>query len=447
MIANANANANAKAIAIGVLAFTVLGACKYFGRDRSPAPASDYVVAAVRELGKGNFDAAEDILLHSRARFPTDEVSLRWLAELNLMRWRDDAALDLLLELTLAERVTTVSRRELKGQVGDLLFRLGKYGESASYLRSGSEGEAAEQRRAKAFVTLGLPYVRGELEIEPTALRLIDGIWPAMLCQFGGKDRVCVLDTGSSMSAFAATMARDVGATDVSKFGLIGDSLGRRHFASIAIMPRLAFGDVELGPIPVLILDDERLSVRDLSVGPSNPPMGIIGLDVLSRFRFILDMSQNLAWLDPPRELHDRNTEPCLAVEGCLALPVRVDGVTMWFILDTAASHSSLTKRGLADLPGGDRRATPDYRSLKSLGDSFVSKKVTGVVVQTSAVKFTGIEFPIVDRVTVGIFPVHGVFGVDLLRHCRMTLDGGRILLEQVASLPAPKKGDVPGPR
>ena len=108
----------------------------------------------------------------------------------------------------------------------------------------------------------------------------------------------------------------------------------------------------------------------------------------------------------------------------------------MWFILDTAASHSSLTKRGLEDLPGGARRATPDYRSLNSLGGAFLSKKVTGVVVQTSAVKFTGIEFPIVDRTNFGTFPVHGVLGVDLLRHCRLTLDGSRILLEQVASPP-----------
>ena len=78
----------------------------------------------------------------------------------------------------------------------------------------------------------------------------------------------------------------------------------------------------------------------------------------------------------------------------------------MWFILDTAASHSSLTTRGLHDLPGGDRRATADLRSLKSLGGTFLSKKVTGLVVQTSAVKFTGIEFPVIDRVNPASIPV-----------------------------------------
>jgi hypothetical protein len=436
-----------RVLMLGVVVFAALGACKYWGKEPNPAPASDYVMAAVRELGKGNFDEAEDILLRSRERFPDDEVSLRWLAELDLMRWRDNSALDYLVELTRADRVETVSYRELKGQIGDLLFRLGKYGESANYLRAGQVGEAEQQRKAKAFVTLGLPYVRGDLEIEPTRLRLFGGIWPSMLCTFGKKDRLCVLDTGSSMSAFADSMARDVGVTDMSTFGLVSDSLGRKHSASIGIMPRFAIGGVELGPLPVLVLDDDRLSLRNLSGGLDNPLMGIIGIDVLSRFRFILDMSQQVALLERPRELLDRNTEPCLAVEGCLAMPVRVDGVTMWFILDTAASHSSLTKRGLADLPGGDRRATPDYRSLKSLGESFVSKKVSGVVVQTSAVKFTGIDFPVVDRVSVGVFPVHGVLGVDLLRHCRMTLDGGRILLEQVASVPARKKGESRQPR
>ena len=116
-------------------------------------------------------------------------------------------------------------------------------------------------------------------------------------------------------------------------------------------------------------------------------------------------------------------------------MPLQLDGVRMWFIVDTAASHSSLTQRGLEVLPGGDHRPTPDYRQPKSLGGrSFISRKVTGLVLQTSAVKFTGVELPIVERLSAGPFPVHGVLGADLLRHCRMTLDRGAILLEQVGS-------------
>ena len=55
-----------------------------------------------------------------------------------------------------------------------------------------------------------------------------------------------------------------------------------------------------------------------------------------------------------------------------------------------------------------------------------------GVILQTSAVKFTDVVMPIVDRKNHGVFPIHGVFGIDLLRNCRMTLVRGQILLEQV---------------
>jgi hypothetical protein len=105
----------------------------------------------------------------------------------------------------------------------------------------------------------------------------------------------------------------------------------------------------------------------------------------------------------------------------------------MWFILDTAASHSSLTATGLKIVPGGERRATPDFRPKASIR-GFISRKVSGLVLQTSAVKFTGVEMPVVDRAGDPYFPIHGDLGADLLRHCRMTLESGRVLLEQISS-------------
>ena len=151
------------ALAILVILAAVSG-CQYWMREPAQATAADFVAAAVTELGKGNFDEAEDILLRSRGRYPNDEASLRWLAELNLMRWRDAAALDLLNELIRLDRLITVTRNELRGQIGDLMFRLGQYGKSAQYLRAGQVGEAGDQRKAKEYVTLGLPYVRRQPE-------------------------------------------------------------------------------------------------------------------------------------------------------------------------------------------------------------------------------------------------------------------------------------------
>ena len=71
---------------------------------------------------------------------------------------------------------------------------------------------------------------------------------------------------------------------------------------------------------------------------------------------------------------------------------------------------------------------------MKGLGERMVVRKVTGLTLQTSAVRFAEIECPVVERENVGVLPVHGVLGADLLRHCRMTLDSGRILLEQLAA-------------
>lgn len=411
------------------------GSCAAWFEEPPRSTAADYVAAAVTALRKGQFDQAEDLLFRAQGRDSADEVTLRWLAELQLMRWREDGALDLLVELTRAASLETVTEGELRGQIGDLLFRLGRWGESVSYLRSGRGADPDDPRRAKAFVTLGLPYARREFEVKPTSIPLFAETWPAMLCSFGDKDRVCILDTGSSMSALALSLAQDVGTTDICKFGEVSDSLGKRHPASIGVSPPIAIGGLSFGKLPILVLPDERLALRDETGGAAEAPMGVIGLDVLSRFRFVLDMAQRSARLEPPAELVSRSVETCLAVEGCLALPVLVDGVTMWFILDTAASHSSLTNRGLQRLPGGHRRATPDFRSLRSLGGTFLSKKVGGIILQTSGVKFTDVEMPVVDRKSHGVFPIHGVFGIDLLRNCRMTLVAGQILLEQVETV------------
>ncbi len=167
--------------------------------------------------------------------------------------------------------------------------------------------------------------------------------------------------------------------------------------------------------------------------------MAILGIDILSRFRVVLDYSSELVRLDSPGKLAELDSERCLLHEGCLVFPVRVDAVDMWFILDTAASHSSLTRAGLALLPGGDRRVVPDHRYTKSLaGRGLISRQVGNMVLQSSGVRFSGVVMPVVERTTSAAFPVHGVFGVDLLRHCRLTMDSGRIRLDQVGSLRSP---------
>ena len=112
-------------------------------------------------------------------------------------------------------------------------------------------------------------------------------------------------------------------------------------------------------------------------------------------------------------------------------VPVTIEGRHLWFILDTGASHSSLTEEGLEALPDGDRRATSSYRRVRSAGGSTVSvRTLTNLVVHVAGNRFSGVELPLVPRNTSGLFPIHGVLGADLLLLCRLTLDGGRLRLE-----------------
>lgn len=411
--------------------------CAWWIENPEVASSAEWVSAAVDELQKGRFENATDILTRARGRFPRDEAVLRWSVEVHRMQWRYREALAFLLELARKEHLRTITRREAAGQIGDLLFESGEYGRSAHFLYSGVSGPAMTHRRAKADITLALPYVRPQIAHKDVDTRLFTMTWPSVLCRLRDKDQLCILDTGSTMSILSRSVAKAVGVSDLRDFGMVRDSLGRKHGAHIGVLESLSVGGVKLSALPILVVEDERLALRDPFGGPENPPMAILGLDVLSRFRVVFDYSRESVRFERPSGLTQTHAETCLFVEGCLVFPVRVDAVDMWFILDTAASHSSLTQVGLAALPGGERRVVPDYRRPKSLaGQGFISRKVEGMVLQSSGVRFAGVEVPIVERLTSGAFPVHGVLGVDLLRHCRLTIDSGRILLEQVGSLP-----------
>ena len=408
-----------------------VGCATWVSQDTTPS-SSEYTAAAVKRLSNGNVTQAEDILLRARALFPEDELVLRWSAHVMQMQGQNLEAVDVLLTLSRFEQLETVSLAELRGQIGDLLFAAGRFGESFTYLRAGSTGGSRSHRAAKAVIIRAMPYAARPLRHGDGDVELITGPWPEMLCEFGSKTRRCLVDSGSSMSTMTESLAKDVGVTDIIEFGIVRDSLGREHKARIGALPGLTVGGVDMGPMPIIIVEDERLAMRDPFGGPDNPPEALIGLDVLSRFRVSLDLSQRLAAFRRPQGLGALKAENCLLVDGCYLLPIQVDGVRMWFILDTAASHSSLTNAGLKVLPGGERRVIPDHRPKANIRQ-FISRKVSGLVLETSRVKFTNIELPVVERAPSSEFPVHGVFGADLLQHCRMTMERGKVLLEQVA--------------
>jgi hypothetical protein len=123
----------------------------------------------------------------------------------------------------------------------------------------------------------------------------------------------------------------------------------------------------------------------------------------------------------------------CVRAEGRCLVPVVVEGARLWFVLDTGASHSSLTALGLSRIPGGDERAVPSFRRVRTVGGGLVAvKEVRDLVLRCSDARFLQVTLPVVNRGRAEVFPVHGVLGIDLLSRCRVTLDRGRARLTAV---------------
>jgi hypothetical protein len=159
-------------------------------------------------------------------------------------------------------------------------------------------------------------------------------------------------------------------------------------------------------------------------------PRGVLGLDLLAACRLTVDPERGSVALELPRGLPEGQSVQCVRADGRSLVPVLVEGVRLWFVLDTGASHSSLTTAGVERLPGGDSRAVSSFRRVRTVGGTVVAvREVRDLVLRCSEARFLGVTLPVVSRGTGSLFPVHGVIGVDLLSHCRVTLDSGRARL------------------
>ncbi len=97
----------------------------YYLREPTAGP-QDYVHAAIRSMARGNLTEAHGQLEQALSRFPDDPNVRLWKATIDHMQWREDQALDGLLELGSSRGALVLSRQELMGRVGDILFQMGR---------------------------------------------------------------------------------------------------------------------------------------------------------------------------------------------------------------------------------------------------------------------------------------------------------------------------------
>ncbi|MEZ5964125.1 MAG: pepsin/retropepsin-like aspartic protease family protein [Planctomycetota bacterium] len=416
---------------MGVLA----AACGLFGRHgtaRSPAP---LLQATQQALRAGDVLTMESLLARARQRFPTDCAVLSYDALLADMRWHDDIALADLRGVA-QHTLDASALAEASGRVGDKLFTLGSWAECVPHLRAGA-GPTAEptlrvRRQAWADLATVLPPVRRDplsvdvrLPFEPASV-------PELMTLLGLGHGAFVLDTGATFTTLSESLASTLHVDALVPIGEVHDGAGRPFPAAFGRIPDLVLGGLRLGAKPVLVVRDQTLSMRDLFGGPSRGVDGLLGLDVIVRFRLVIDPKERTVAISTPTGSVAGSTAPCLRVDGGLRVPVQVEGKSLWFQLDTGASHTSLTAAGIAQLPGGAARAVPGYRAVHAPGGERISvRELQNLQVRVSGASFSDVTLPVIDRPTgASGFPLHGVLGADLVLRCRTTLESGLLLLE-----------------
>jgi hypothetical protein len=297
-------------------------------------------------------------------------------------------------------------------------------------LLAGAIGEVGPRRRAFAIIASALPFVRRFSGPLLTEQSLLSGQTPEFICGTSGLLRPFAIDTGTSMTTVAASFAEELGVRSKQDAGTAVDGAGRDLKISVGILPSFRIGNVDIGAVPILIVDDRALHMRDLHGGPVHVPRGVLGLDLIAATRLTLDPDRESVVLELPQGLPVSGSVQCLRVEGRCLVPVLIEGKRFWFVLDTGASHSSLTTMGLERMPDGESRAVASFRRVRTVGGGVVAvREVRDLVLRCSDARFLRVTLPVINRGTSDLFPVHGVLGIDLLSRCRVTLDRGRARL------------------
>ncbi len=411
-------------------ALALAGACLGWAAcaSRPAAPsAGERLAAAARALSAGALEQAIELVRATRTAEPRLAAAAHWSAMLASMTWNDDAAIR---EMTAAVRLANGDDVALRGQLGDLLFAAGRWNDSVAPLQAGAAAGDGERRRAFAAIAMLLPSSRRPQGPLVTEQPLLPGETPEFVCGIGDRQRPFAIDTGTSMTTIGRTFAEELVVRSPLAAGSALDGAGRQLPIEVALLPSFAIGDVEIGATPVLVVDDAALRLRDLYGGPDRVPRGVLGLDLLGAVRLTLDPERGSVVIEAPRGLPEAQSVQCVRVDGRCLVPVAVEGVRLWFVLDSGASHSSLSEAGLAALPGGTSRAQPTFRRVRTVGGGVLAvREVRDLVLRCSEARCLGVTLPVVPRGAVGMFPVHGVLGLDLLRQCIVTLDRGRARL------------------
>ena len=184
-------------------------------------------------------------------------------------------------------------------------------------------------------------------------MRVINNL-PVLTVEINGRPASLVLDTGSNTSVLTRAAARRLGVAEGTAIKEIRGA-GGAVSAGTAVLDAMAIGPIALRRIPILLADD-----------PAPPIDGLLGIDVMVDYELELDI--------PRRRAAFYRARPCAiarpdwtgrivslpvqqqAGSGHLFVSMEVDGQPLRGMLDSGASHSTLSLQSAADT--GLRRRT-----------------------------------------------------------------------------------------
>jgi hypothetical protein len=170
--------------------------------------------------------------------------------------------------------------RKLGGQLAATLVRMDRTAEAATVFEAiGQAGRAAEWRAvgrpyrvASAGRAMIVPFVRTDpLPVVKARLN-------------GGPERYFILDTGAAETVLDPTVAAEAGVREAgADKGVFAG--GKTAGVRFGVLDRLALGRVTVREAPVMLLPTTGFS----EAAGGLPISGVIGVGLLSRFRFTLD--------------------------------------------------------------------------------------------------------------------------------------------------------------
>jgi hypothetical protein len=152
---------------------------------------------------------------------------------------------------------------------------------------------------------------------------------------------------------------------------------------------------------------------------------GVVGNDVLRKFRVTLDYSAGSVTFGPLSAIHHGVPTKLLRIENRYFVHLNANGVPLTFLLDTGTNFSALSSSGWSRLNRNKKRL-PTIDGVRSSGTSATSKLVCIQQMSIGHASYENVPMRVQPPTSAGIFAnldVSGLLGSDFLRRFVVSLD------------------------